>query len=296
MSRLGGELRSVLSYTGLFSLCGIACLLVVYLGPQYGVGPAYQFIMIGLIVMTLPFVFLIDWWRSRRERRRAEAAGDEVEPKKRRRARGGQREAAAPPRVYEDLTRGAEEAVQWLRNSKLGTGPDAADDSSAVYALPWFLVAGPHASGKTSLVLSSGLNFQTFQSQRLAEHRLVRPTRNCDWRVTDAAVFLDTSGRYQLDNASSDEWSALAETLKRYRGRRPLDGFVIAVSARWAADASEAEIEQQATILRARLDDMMRRTGVRFPVYLVWTHADSVEGFKEFFAGMTRAERAREVW
>lgn len=296
MSRIGSELRSVLSYTGLFSLCGIASLLVVYLGTQYGVGPAYQIIMIGLILLTLPVVLVIDSWRRRREKRRNEAAGDEAEPKKIRRARRGEREAVAPPRAYEDLTRGAEEAVQWLRNTKLSTGPDAADDSSAVYALPWFVVAGPPASGKTSLVLSSGLNFQTLPSQRQAEHRLVRPTRSCDWRITDSAVFLDTSGRYQMDGASGDEWAALAETLKRYRGRRPLDGFVIAVSAEWAAGATEAEIEQQAKILRTHLDDMIRRTGMRFPVYLIWTHADAVEGFKEFFGQMSRAERGEEVW
>ncbi|HEV2864861.1 MAG TPA: type VI secretion system membrane subunit TssM [Pyrinomonadaceae bacterium] len=279
-------MRSVLGYTGLFSLCGIASLLVVHLGPQYGVGPAYQIIMVGLILLTLPFVFVIDARRRRRERRQDEAA---AEPAK---SRG----AAAPPRAYEDLTRGAEEAVQWLRNTKLAEAFDAADETSAVYALPWFVVAGPPASGKTSLLLSSGLNFQTLPSQRHAEHRTVRPTRGCDWRVTDAAVFLDTSGRYQIEGASGDEWAALAETLKRYRGRRALDGFIIAVSAEWAARAGEAEIEQQAKVLRAHLDDMMRRTGVRFPVYLIWTHADAVEGFREFFGRLSRAERGAEVW
>ena len=296
MSRLGGELRSVLSYGGLFSLCGIASLLVIYLGPQYGIGPAYQIIMIGLILLTLPFVLVIDGWRRRRERRRDEAAaaaGEEGEPKKTR--RGKTKEQVAPARAYEDLTRGAEEAVQWLRGTKLGAVADATGEADAAYALPWFVVAGPPASGKTSLVLSSGLNFQTLPSQRHAEHRLVRATRNCDWRVTDSAVFLDTSGRYQIEGANGEEWGALAETIKRYRGRRALDGFVVAVSAEWAAGAGEAEIEQQAKTLRAHLDDMARRTGVRFPVYLVWTHADAVEGFAQFFAPMSRAERG-EVW
>jgi type VI secretion system protein ImpL len=294
MSRIGSELRSVLSYTGLFSLCGIACILVAYLGPQYGIGPAYQIVMVVLILLTLPFVMLAGAWHRRREKRReAAAAGDDGETKKSKRARGKEKEPVAPARAYEDLTRGAEEAVQWLRNTKLGAVDDAAAD--AVYALPWFVVAGPPASGKTSLVLSSGFNFQTLPSQRHAEHRLVRPTRNCEWRVTDAAVFLDTSGRYQIEGANGDEWTALVETLKRYRGRRALDGFVVSVSAEWAAGAGEAEIEQQAKTLRAHLDDVMRRTRVRFPVYLVWTHADAIEGFGQFFARMPRAERG-EVW
>jgi type VI secretion system protein ImpL len=182
--------------------------------------------------------------------------------------------------------------VQWLRETKLAEG----EEGDVVYALPWFVVAGPRASGKTSLVLSSGLNFHMLPSQRLAEHRLVRPTRGCDWRVTDAAVFLDTSGLYQEEDAGGDEWAALAATLKRYRARRPLDGFVIAVSAEWAARADADELDRKAKTLRTRLDQMMRRTGVRFPVYLVWTHADTFEGFEQFFGRLTRAERGEEVW
>ncbi|HEX8558020.1 MAG TPA: type VI secretion system membrane subunit TssM [Pyrinomonadaceae bacterium] len=294
MSRLGDELRGMLGIMGVVSLCGIASLLVLYLGPQYGFGMAYQLILIGLILLTLPFALVFGAVRRRRRARR-EAEGDETPAKAPARRKKGRGEAAAPARAYPDLTRGAEEAVRWLRGSKLGAGAGAAEAPDAVYKLPWFLVAGPLASGKTSLVLSSGLNFQALPSQRHAEHRLVRPTRNCDWRVTDSAVFLDTSGRYQIEGAGGEEWAALADTIKRYRQRRPLDGYVIAVSAAWVAGAAEAEIEQQAKVLRAQLDEVSRRTGVRFPVYLVWTHADAVEGFRRFFAGMTRAERG-QVW
>lgn len=298
MSRIGSELRSMVGIMGVVSVYGIASLLVWQLGPQYGFGMTYQIIIIALILLTLPFVLLANAWRKRRERKReaAEAAAgdDSAAVKKGRRSPG--KKADAPARTYEDLTRGAAEAVQWLRGSKLGAETQAgADGADAVYKLPWFMVAGPPASGKTSLVLSSGLNFQTLPSQRHAEHRLVRPTRSCEWRITDAAVLLDTAGRYQSEGANTEEWGALAETLKRHRARRPLDGFVVVVSAAWALESSEAELEQQAKILRAQLDDVAGRTGVRFPVYLVWTHADAVEGFGQFFMRLPHARRA-EVW
>jgi type VI secretion system protein ImpL len=298
MSRIGSELRSVVGMAGVVSLCGIASLLVLYLGPQYGFGMAYQIILIALILLTLPFVLLISAWRNRRERRReaAAAAGEELAGGAAKDKRKSARHADQPTRTYEDLTNGATEAVQWLRGTKLGTETAAATDGGdAVYALPWFLVAGPPASGKTSLVLSSGLNFQTLPSQRHAEHRLVRPTRSCEWRITDAAVLLDTAGRYQIEGANRDEWAALTETLRRHRARRPLDGFLVVVSAAWALEATEAELEQQAKILRAQLDDVMQRTRVRFPVYLVWTHADAIEGFGQFFSRLPR-ERRGEVW
>lgn len=296
MSRIGSELRSVVGMAGVVSLCGIASLLVLYLGPQYGFGMAYQLIFIGLILLTLPFVLLINAWRDRRQRRRDAASGEPPADAPKGKRKSG-KQPDQPTRTYEDLTNGAAEAVQWLRGTKLGTEATAAasEAGDAVYALPWFLVAGPPASGKTSLVLSSGLNFQTLPSQRHAEHRLVRPTRSCEWRITDAAVLLDTAGRYQIEGANRDEWAALTETLKKHRARRPLDGFLIVVSAAWALAAGEAELEAQAKILRAQLDDVMQRTRVRFPVYLIWTHADAVEGFGPFFSRLPRARRG-EVW
>lgn len=301
MSRVGSELRSMVGVMGVVSVYGIASMLVLYLGPQYGFGMTYQIIVIALILLTLPFVLLINAWRNRRQRRKEEAAaaaaGEEPASEGKGKRKSGRKQPEQPARNYEDLTGGAAEAVQWLRGTKLGTenAAHAADAGDAVYALPWFLVAGPPASGKTSLVLSSGLNFQTLPSQRHAEHRLVRPTRSCEWRITDTAVLLDTAGRYQVEGANRDEWAALAETLKRHRARRPLDGFLVVVSAAWALEAGEAELEAQAKILRAQLDDVMQRTRVRFPVYLVWTHADAVEGFGQFFSRLPR-ERRGEVW
>jgi type VI secretion system protein ImpL len=288
MSHLGSELRSVFGVAGVASVYGIASLLILYLGPQYGFGIAYQLLVIGLILLTLP-VGLVIQHRRRRKARLADAADGEPEvsaDKKGRRGAGKQ--SGAPAGTYEHLTRGAEEVVQWLRGTKLGGG-DAAD---AVYALPWFLITGPPASGKTSFVLSSRLHFQTLPGQRHAEHRLVRPTRSCEWRVTDEAVLLDTAGRYHLEGANEDEWVALIEILKRHRARRALDGVVIVVSAAWAASESESEIERQAEVLRARLNEVLERTGVRCPVYLVWTHADAVEGFGQFFSRLPHAE----VW
>src|SRR5207244_3995347 len=112
-------------------------------------------------------------------------------------AKGGQ----VPARSYPELAQQAEAAVQWLRSSKLGAAP-AGD---VIYGLPWFLIAGPPASGKTSLLLSAGLDFHTVSRQSYADQQLIRPTRNCEWRVTDEAVLLDTAGRYQAEGAERDE-------------------------------------------------------------------------------------------
>ncbi|MGI8468509.1 MAG: type VI secretion system membrane subunit TssM, partial [Pyrinomonadaceae bacterium] len=150
-------------------------------------------------------------------------------------------------------------------------------------------------SGKTSLVLSSGLNFQNLPSQRQSEQKSIRPTRNVDWRVTSDAVFLDTAGRYQTEGADGDEWASLLDTIKKYRALRPLDGMILTVSAEKILNSSEAEIEQMAKVLRARVDETIQRTKVRFPIYLIFTHADAIEGFRDSFS-VSQREGQNLVW
>ncbi len=284
MSDHGSQIKSYLGISAIVSLYGIAGLIVLYAGPKLGIDLTYQIVIIALLLMTWPFALIIGHYRRKKEEQTAvpEAPGSNVVAKK---------GTTGVTRVYDEIVRGAEEVVQWLKSTKLGAGKG----TDPVYSLPWFIIAGPPASGKTSLLLSAKLDYHALPSQRRAEQSLIRPTRDCEWRVTDAAVYLDTAGRYQTEGPDSDEWSSLVETLKKYRKTRPLDGFVVSVSLPRIVSLSENEIEQLSKTLRARLDEVILRTQVRFPVYLVFTNADAVPGFREFFSPFDEGERA-QVW
>jgi len=252
---------------------------------------AYQRIaIIVFVLLTLPFVLLIMFISSRRSKKKARQAEEAAAQ-----ASNGQQGAvpaqkAAGVGQYPELTRGAEETIQFLKSSNLGeSGRDA------VYSLPWFIVAGAPKAGKSSLVISSNLNFQTLPSQRQSEQKYVRPTPAVDWRVTNDAVFVDTAGRYQTEGVDGEEWASLLETIRKYRSNRPLDGFVMTVSAETIVKGDEREIEELAKILRARLDDAIQRLKVRFPVYLVFTHADSIEGFRDSFSSSKNEDKTL-VW
>lgn len=283
--QVGSELKSILGISALVSFYGIASLLVIFLGPSIGLTYTWEIIIIALLLLTWPFAILINYVRQRRARNQeAPAASPETAA-----AQSTGKGSATPKRVHDELSRGAEEAVQWLRSSKLG-GEHSGD---AMYALPWYVIAGPLASGKTSLALSCGLDFQALPSQRRTEMKIVRPTYHCDWRITDAAVFIDTAGRYQTDGPDKQEWLAVTELLQKYRSRRALDGYLIIVNAATILKSSDTEIEQHAKTMRARLDEMIQAVRARFPVYLVFTHADQLPGFEEFFRD---GVSAGEVW
>jgi type VI secretion system protein ImpL len=277
------QLKYALGFSGMLGLAGALYYANIYIGPiltpRLGYYWSYVLINVAIVLITLPFA-LVGGLMSRRRRKKAEkeAALEQA-------STDLEGDVAIPASGNSDeLTRSAEEATQYLKNS----GLDA-------YSLPWYLVAGAPKSGKSSLVMSSGLNFQTLPSQRQSEQNLIRSTQNVEWRMTSDAVFLDTSGRYQTEGSDSAEWTSLVDTVKKYRGQRPLDGFLLVVNTERVLTGDENDIESMAKMLRTRLDEVTTRTKTRFPVYVVFTHADAIEGFRDSFS-TSQKEAENLVW
>src|SRR3954466_14569122 len=112
---IGYQLKSILGISALVSFYGIASLLVVFLGPSIGLSFTWEIIIIALLLLTWPFVVLINYARKRRTRQQeiSQSAVPEANA-------APMKPSAAPKRIHEELARGAEEAVQWLRSSRLG--------------------------------------------------------------------------------------------------------------------------------------------------------------------------------
>lgn len=157
-------------------------------------------------------------------------------------------------------------------------------------ALPWILIMGPPAVGKTTALDRSGLRF-TSLGRRLHG---IGPTRNCTWWLASDAVFLDTAGRYAVVEEDRQEWAAFLRLLQRRR-RQPLDAVVLQVGLDEILDRSPAEIERAALLLRERLDEIADLLGVQTPVHILFNKCDLLDGFLEFFADLPEDER-RQPW
>ncbi len=277
----------VFRVSSLMSFYGIVGL-IAWFGHSYGFySVSTRWILIGLLVLTLPFALVANYFVDRKSRK---AAKEEKKGEAKTSDPDVQAEKA-PKRVEssEEVAKGAEEVTKFLKESDLGAIGDA------VYALPWYIVAGDKGSGKSALVLASGLDLQALPSQRQAELKYITPTRNVDWRVTNDAVFIDTPGRYQAESPEAEEWSSLLETVKKQRSKRPLDGLILTVNTEKILKSDERAIDDLAKQLRARLDDATKRLKTRFPVYLVFTHADAIEGFRDSFS-KSKKEGENLVW
>lgn len=185
-----------------------------------------------------------------------------------------------------------EEAIETLKRSR-NRG------AASLYDLPWYVIIGPPGAGKTTLLVNSGLHFPLAQKFGKEAVRGVGGTRNCDWWFTDEAILLDTAGRFttQDSNAKADAsgWSAFLQLLRKFRGRQPINGVIVAVSATDLFTLSERDREQQIGAIRERLDELGRELRVDVPVYVLVTKCDLIAGFNEFFEDLDPAARA-EVW
>lgn len=187
------------------------------------------------------------------------------------------------------------EALGFLRKSKLGSR----FSSRHLYQLPWYIIIGPPGAGKTTAIVNSGLNFPLAERMGTGAIGGVGGTRNCDWWFTNDAVLLDTAGRYttQDSNADTDSqaWSGFLDMLKKHRKRQPINGAMIAISLSDLSMQDETTRAGHARAIRTRLHELRERLGVRFPVYILFTKADLIAGFSEFYDNLGSDERS-QVW
>ncbi|MEM6939698.1 MAG: type VI secretion system membrane subunit TssM [Pseudomonadota bacterium] len=279
--------RSV--YFVLFFLAATLSFAVWYLAPFIGGETWRPFDSILSRVITIGVIWLIFFGiglfiflrRRKREKEMTEEIAEQVDS-------GG-----------DDITGGEiaelrgklKTAMAELRKSKNGR--------KHLNELPWYVMIGPPGAGKTTAIVNSGLQFPLAESLGKKAIGGVGGTRNCDWWFTNNAVLIDTAGRYttqesdaEVDNAS---WLGFLGLLKKYRKRQPINGAMIAISLSDLLQQDEVTQASHAQAVRRRLNELREKLGVRFPVYVLFTKADLIAGFSEFFDNLGKEER-EQVW
>ncbi|WP_346830251.1 type VI secretion system membrane subunit TssM [Pseudomonas abietaniphila] len=168
--------------------------------------------------------------------------------------------------------------------------PRGTAGKDALYALPWYLVVGQPAAGKSTMLYQSGLNFPYAEREGVRVAGL-GGTRNCDWFFSSEAVLLDTAGRYMNNQEEAGKWRAFLQLLRQHRQRRPLNGLIVTVSIHDILQASLEDQERLAKRLRERIQETHSLLEVRLPVYLVFTKCDLVPGFSAFYRRLDEVAR-----
>lgn len=289
-----GYVQAAGSAFGIFTLL----LIIFFFGPSMGIDGWYPLASLTARLVAIGLVLLIalgvlGFWAFRR----------------RRAARKLEKGITAP--ISDDgkvLSERLKDALETLKRAR-GTSGDY------LYSIPWYMVIGPPGAGKTTALVNSGLKFPLLSGGGKAMVEGTGGTRYCDWWFAEDAIIIDTAGRYTTQDtgsASADEggegdaakpednldrrsWLAFLDLLRKNRRKQPINGVIVAISLDDLVNLSDPERNAHADAIRTRLVELYDRLKVAFPVYVMFTKADLVSGFNEFFGDLREHER-RMVW
>ncbi len=168
------------------------------------------------------------------------------------------------------------EAIETLRRSHLRKF------GNPLYVLPWYLVIGESASGKTTAIKSAGLSSPFAEATQVSG---LSGTRNCDWWFFEQAIIIDTAGRYAVpvdEDHDKEEWNSFLSLLAKYRKKEPLNGLIVTIAADRLLESPVEELGEKGLQIRARIDELMLSLGAKFPVYVMVTKCDLIKGMTQF--------------
>jgi type VI secretion system protein ImpL len=240
--------------------------LVIFAGWPWWVG---AFILIGLLGIVLAIVLARKIWSRRRERMFIHQIIQQDESMRKGMALKEQDSAR-------ELQARWKEAVDALRSSHLRK------QGNPLYVLPWYMVIGESGSGKTTAIQSARLSSPFAQVSRTSG---ISGTRNCDWWFFEQAILIDTAGRYAIpvdQDRDKDEWQKFLTLLAKFRKKEPLNGLVVTVAADHLTRSTPEALQAEGRSIRSRVEELMRMLGARFPVYVLVTKCDLVQGASQF--------------
>ncbi len=192
--------------------------------------------------------------------------------------------AASRRAALDDLRRNFEEGIAKFR----AAGKD-------LYSVPWYVVVGEPGSGKTEAVRHSCIGFPPGLHDPLQG---AGGTINMNWWFTSQGVILDTAGRLMFEEVppgTTSEWQEFLKLLKTYRYNCPINGLLLVIPADTLITDTANEIKRKANRIAEQLHQIQRVLEVRFPVFVIVTKCDLLNGFREFFEDVTDPDLQQQM-
>ena len=151
--------------------------------------------------------------------------------------------------------------------------------------LPWYFLLGALDSGKTSLVSRSRVYSPAENIDPTAE---VVPTNTAHCWALDNVVIAETSGgifNSKPSRLALRAWKKLVWKIRLNKRHINVKGFIVTLSVDQLL-GDQDELAQYALNLRQKVEYFSKQAGYSYPVYLVITKADRLQGFESFSFGL----------
>jgi hypothetical protein len=188
--------------------------------------------------------------------------------------------AAAPQAVSEPARRARMDDLRKTFETGVSKFRSA---GKSLYSLPWYAIVGEPGSGKTEAVRHCNVGFPPGLHDQFQG---VGGTINMNWWFTNHAIILDTAGRLMFEEiqpGASSEWNEFLKLLRQNRPNCPINGMFLVIPSDSLIKDSADQIERKGAKIANQLDQIQRALGVRFPVFVIVTKCDLINGFREFF-------------
>lgn len=172
-----------------------------------------------------------------------------------------------------------------------------------LYSLPWYVVVGEAGSGKTEMLRRSEIGFPDKLQDRWQG---AGGTLSMNWWFTNRAVILDTAGRLfanEGNGGDQKQWTNFLQMLKANRPDCPINGLILVIPSERLLTHPDPELEhkglgeldENAGQIAKQMETLQVELGIRFPVYIIVTKMDRVNGFREFFGKIDKPEDRYQI-
>ena len=176
-----------------------------------------------------------------------------------------------------------------------------------VNSLPLYLVMGPEGSGKTTVIVNSGLEPRLLAGDATRDGQIV-PTSTANFWYAEGAIFVEISGRILMqeptrwekalrllsERRSASWWKRLLE--RNTPRTSNLRGVLIACDTEAFLHAADPRGHgATARTFNERLQMAQTIMCADFPTYVIFTKLDSMSNFQELFSHLTDTE-AKQVF
>lgn len=164
--------------------------------------------------------------------------------------------------------------------------PEFSSVGQPLYWIPFYMVLGDREADAVGLLQAAAQTSPFPVPQRA-------PRGEREWLVWwfhKDAVAIETSPDFACDvsdRVTRGIWYQALQLLRGARGRLPLNGFVLLVSANQLR-GDTATVREYGLRLRRLIDEAMAQLQLSAPVYLVVTHLDQLTGGKAFLDTLPR--------